>query len=106
MKVELNQLTCTVQREQGDPKLRDGSWGDAESLLLYRVKKALNAQGYDLIKKRMWRDGHLVDENQLYLRDRKWRFAIYDLSWAIRNSATTYNDGEVVSFRAKRWEDA
>ena len=63
--------TCTVIKEKGDPAFSGIVNGRGESLLLHHVKKILNAKGYDLIKKRMWKDGHLVDDLQQYLRARK-----------------------------------
>lgn len=41
-----------------------------ESLLLYHVKTMLLRMGYDVIKKRMWKDGHLVDDSRQYVRTR------------------------------------
>jgi len=75
MNVELNYRkgTCTVTREDGDPKLYGGSWGSGESQLLYWIKRTLNSCGHDLIKKRMWKDGHMVSDDQLYLRTRSPR---------------------------------
>src|SRR4051812_4557841 len=44
-------------------------WYAAESRLLYGVLKALNGRGYGLIKKRLWRDGHMFgSEHTQYLR--------------------------------------
>src|SRR4051794_38501990 len=60
--------SCYVYREPGDPVLRpNGSknswsppgWYAAESRLLYNVQKILNGRGHDLLKKRIWRDGHM-----------------------------------------------
>ena len=50
-----------------------------ESTLLYYIKEELIKMGFDVIKKRMWKDGHLVggDETQ-YIRERKHLFYIYD----------------------------
>jgi len=56
---------CIVEREEGD----EGFYSD--SRLMYHMKQELNSQGFDFIKKRMWRDGHLVDDSQQYLRERK-----------------------------------
>lgn len=105
MKVSLivkeNQGTCTVEREDSDPKFRDSGWGNADSILLYHIKQALNAQGYDFIKKRMWKDGHLVDSDQLYLRERKSKnkrmLAIYSQYHAIRSAAQDFNEDGVVT---------
>jgi hypothetical protein len=104
MKVELffnkesGEGSCTVIREPGDPKFRNSGWGDGESRLLYHVQKALKAQGYDFIKKRMWKDGHMVDERQQYLRERKvfkgWRMLIIrNDQWAIEGADKTFNRG-------------
>lgn len=66
-----NILTAT--REAGDPKYYGTVNAKGESNLLYAVKQHLNALGCDLIKKRMHKDGHLVDEMQQYLRVRNRR---------------------------------
>lgn len=105
MKVKLQMGTdgqglCTIIREAGDPKFRDGSWGSGESRLLYHAKQALAKQGYDFIKKRMWRDGHMVDQNQQYLRERIIRkdqrcLAIWNQSWAIGGAECAFNEGSV-----------
>ena len=71
MKIEIIGNVCKVVREKGDPSFSGTVNAKGESLLLYHIKKSLNAQGYDLIKKRMWKDGHLVDDMQQYLRARK-----------------------------------
>lgn len=71
MKVEIKGFTCIVTREPGDPNFSGVVHAKGESRLLYHIKKILNTQGYDLIKKRMWKDGHLVDMMQQYLRTRK-----------------------------------
>ena len=101
MKVEIDGDKCVVTREQGDPKFRDGMWGDGESWLLYRVKQVLKAQGHDLVKKRMSKDGHMVDDRQQYLRTRSPKSPephIYVLngSWAIEGADKEFNrDGRV-----------
>lgn len=113
MRVIRNGMILTVIREPGDEKYRDGEWGSGESRLLYHVKlRILNGevenQGdlpTDVIKKRMWKDGHLVDVDQLYLRTRKpchkdkdgdkMYLAIHNTHWAIRGLDTDFNeDGE------------
>jgi hypothetical protein len=72
--------TCYVYRQDSDPVFRPTNgvsswsapgWYGAESRLLYHVQKTLNQRGYDLIKKRMWKDGHMVGtEHTQYLRSR------------------------------------
>jgi hypothetical protein len=91
VKVELSNNGCKVTRENGDPKIY------SESLLLYRVKKELIRQGFDVIKKLMSKDGHLVDDTQQYIRERKDKFAIWFSAYALRFSFEDYNkDGEVI----------
>ena len=102
MIVEIKNNQAIVTKEKGDPTFRDSDWGSAESRLLYHMKKALNAQGYDFIKKLMHKDGHLVSDNMHYLRIRKPKeggiFCIWDGQWAIRNSAIQFNTEGSVSF--------
>lgn len=96
MKVELGEHSCTVTREPGDPRIAGGPLNAAgESRLLYHVKLALNSQGYDFVKKRMWKDGHMVADLQQYLRERNQRrarvLAIYNGSWQIEGADEIYN---------------
>lgn len=96
MKVELGEHSCTVTRESGDPRISGGAFNAAgESRLLYAVKLAINAQGYEFIKKRMWKDGHMVDEMKQYLRERNPRgrrvLVIYNDQWNIEGADETYN---------------
>jgi len=102
MKVTIRGGKCTVTRTRGDKKYPETMGG--ESTLLYHVKQYLNKRGYDLIKKRMWKDGHMFDERQQYLRARTWNvpksknIAIFDGEWNIRNSAKEFNDTGKVTF--------
>jgi len=108
VKIEGNR--CIVTREKGDKKFYNGTGWDpnrsgdkGESVLLHYVKLALIKQGYDLIKKRMAKDGHMVDDHQQYLRTRKSTgnpmkdiFILND-TWAIAGAEKSYNeDGEVI----------
>ena len=46
----------------------------------------------------MWRDGHLVDDMQQYLRTKRGAspsFAIYNGRWAIEGAEVSYNAGAV-----------
>lgn len=104
MKVELGEGSCTVTREPGDSRIAGGPINCAgESRLLYHVKLALNSQGYDFIKKRMWRDGHLVGELQQYLRERNQRgarvLAVWNGSWQIEGADEIYNRTGTVTLR-------
>ena len=97
MKVNLNfdKHYCEVTREEGDPLFSRGGWGDAESTFLYHVKQELIKQGYDVIKKRMWKDGHMVDDSQQYVRSRKLTddsgFMIFNGSYAIHDAGSEFN---------------
>lgn len=114
MKVRIEGNSCIVEREKGDRAFygRAGSaYGGMESNLLHHVKLNLIEQGHDLIKKRMHKDGHLVDELQQYLRARYPRrlgigeiYCIYDQKWNIRNSAEDYNEGAEVFLKVERIE--
>jgi len=104
MKVRLQTNRCIVIREPGDPGFYGNLNAAGESKLLHHVKKELNKQGFDFIKKRMWKDGHMVDDMQQYLRERKPVFAdgikrqlcIYSTFWQIRGANDDFNKGRVV----------
>ena len=101
MRVKLTGLSCVVTREPGDARFSGMANGAGESRLLHHVKLALKAQGYDMIKKRMHKDGHLVDDMQQYLRERKPRngrqLAIYNEHWAIMGAEEVLNRDGVVA---------
>lgn len=95
MKVQLNTNTCTITKEAGDKRYARG-YSQPESGLLYDVCKALKAQGFDVLKKRMWRDGHLVDKSQQYIRTRKYYsnpngFCVYNANWQIWDAGEKFN---------------
>lgn len=97
MRVELNQNSCSVYKGDSDPKYY------TESHLLYAIKQELNSQGHDLIKKRMWKDGHLMgDDTTQYIRTRSSKSArphiwIYHASWQIESISELFNEfGHVV----------
>ncbi len=74
----VGRIPCFVYREPADPVFRPNrskhswsppGWYAAESRLLYGVQKVLNGQGYNLLKKRLWRDGHMFGSDySQYLR--------------------------------------
>lgn len=99
MRLKLTGNKCIVTREPGDPLYYGVVNAAGESRLLHAIKKQLNAQGYDLIKKRMHKDGHLVDDMQQYLRSRNTSgdvIAIYNPSWALRGAEVDFNNGQVI----------
>jgi len=99
MQITLNEYSLIAVREPGDPKYYGNYNAAGESKLLYAIKKELNSRGYDFIKKRMWKDGHLVGDMQQYLRERKpingRQLAIYNGSWAIYGANERFNEGAV-----------
>ena len=98
MKTTLNteRNVLTVEREKHDPVFRHGGYAQAESTFLHHVKKALIEQGHDVIKKRMWKDGHMMDETQQYIRDRGGKFGIFNPQYALYDAGEHFNEhGEV-----------
>ena len=96
-----------VKREPGDHRCNAGGWGSGwgpEHQLMYRIKRRLNACGFNLIKKRAQSDGHIWGEEATpYLRSankvrRHPHIYIYDGNYAVRNSAEEFNTGEEVCF--------
>ena len=97
--------SCYVYREPSDPVFRPNrsksswsppGWYAAESRLLYNVQKILNARGYGLLKKRMWRDGHMFGtEHSQYLRSQNIKHSpslyIYHADSALEVAAESYN---------------
>jgi len=78
-----------VTREKGDPVFYGNYKGAGESKFLHWVKTMLiKRYGWDLIKKLMWKDGHLVDDYQHCIRSRyqttKPNILLYNDHWAIR----------------------
>jgi hypothetical protein len=97
MLLKINGNNLEVTREKSDPKVKQSGWCvDTLSSVLYTVAKYFNGAGCDLIKKRMAKDGHLVDDLQHYLRTRKAtskgpHIYITDPNWNIRDIAKDYN---------------
>lgn len=97
-----NEGTITVFREKEDLKFYGIARAAGESRFLYWLKNKLNNEfGFDLIKKRMYHDGHLVDEQQQYLRTRSEKsngpkVMIYNNHWAIRGLEEDFNKGKVI----------
>lgn len=105
-KIKISETYMTVEWEKGDPKkFREGWNGEqsGESALLYWLKGILNREPHnlDLIKKRMWKDGHMMDNEQQYLRTREIRkdrpyMMIWNGSYQIMGLDSYWNeDGEV-----------
>jgi len=72
------------KRGKDDPKIY------TESLVFYRIKQLLNNAGYDVIKKNPSLDGHMTSM-PYYIRDRKYKFCLYDNESDIRSLTEVYN---------------
>ena len=94
----------TVEKQKGDPIFHSTEWAQAESTFLYHVKKQLQSAGYDCIKKRMWKDGHLVDDEQQYIRDRKGEWCIYNDAYAIYDAGEKFSQTWRVYLRYEDWK--
>jgi hypothetical protein len=74
MNARFSEGCVTFTREPGDPRFHGARFAKGEHALFRFLARWLNARGFDLIKKRAWKDGHLIgDEFQPYLRTRKPR---------------------------------
>jgi hypothetical protein len=105
MIVSIVGTSCYVYREPGNslysPNRSKLSWSPpgwygAESRLLYNVQKILNGRGYDLLKKRMWKDGHMFgSDHTQYLRSRNLKAIpsvyIYHSGYALEVATESYN---------------
>lgn len=90
MTVAIESSSIKVMREATDRRAR------SESDLFYRLRNLLRGMGFDVVKRHSVSDGHLFgDSHTWYLRDRKWRFAVVDQQYAIRNAAKEFNKGYV-----------
>ena len=102
MRIEFHKTCIEVFREKGDKAYYGVMNAAGESKLFYAIKNHLNAKGYKLIKKRMHKDGHLVDDMQQYIRtqkpsgDPKKDIYIVNGMWAIEGAEKSYNEGSVV----------
>lgn len=113
MKITVDRTSITIMREQGDPKFHGVRGGKGESSLFHFLKRQM-ATGHpdlpagfpsDWIKKRMWKDGHMVDQMQQYLRTRrpvgkaedgtKLYLCLYNGMWAVNGAETDWNEGSV-----------
>ena len=111
MIVTLSDNRCVVEQESTDPRYYGIVNAAGESRLLYAIKQKLNTRGYDFIKKRMWRDGHMVDEMQQYLRERKpnkqgRQLAIFNGLFAIEGADETLNRLGKVTLSVRNIGDA
>jgi hypothetical protein len=118
MIIRVTARTVSASRESGENRM------PTESALLYALKLMLNDGRYHrapdcpldfrpegsaadrFIKKPMWRDRHMVDNGQHYLRtaDGRWRnpmWAVHSEVWALRGLHEDFNDGGAAVFSLK-----
>ena len=93
MQIEIGECYATIRREW-DPRVY------RESTLYRHIARKLRELGHDVVVKRMAKDGHLRDDKEFYIRERRWKWALYFGHWQIRNPHTDYNHGELVLMRA------
>ena len=102
MIIELKRTVCVVTREPDDPKYYGVRNAAGESALFYAIKKQLNAQGFDLVKKRMNKDGHWMPDMQQYIKTRKPSgdpdkdIYIYNGHWQMDGADVDFNSGQVI----------
>jgi hypothetical protein len=93
MKLKFDDNSLIVTRTKEDQTFKN------ESHFLHWVKRKLQDLGYDVIKKLMWKDGHLVSDTQHYIRSRNMRrnwVMIYSDHYAIADLGEEFNEkGEV-----------
>jgi hypothetical protein len=113
--VKIHENSCYVEREPGDPRMKPVGWSHypngycngPESMLLYHVKQELQKQGLDVIKKRMWKDGHLVDEHVQYVRTRNVNaehgIMVWNGNHQIYDAGDEFNEQGHVTLHVDRW---
>ena len=70
MKIEILKNKIIIKRNN-DKKIYN------ESILYFKIKEKLNKRGFNLIKKLIHKDGHMMGgPRDYYLRDRKWNFVL------------------------------
>lgn len=102
----------TFFREPGDPKFYGFKLAAGEHKLFHFLKRKLNEEGNDLIKKRIQKDGHMMgDQYQPYIRTRKrtskgLNIQIFSGFYALHGANEDWNkDGEVTLEWTVRWTD-
>jgi hypothetical protein len=97
VKLDLEKNTCFVEKEIGDKRFSHSGYAEAESTFFFNVLQILKAQGYDVIKKRMAKDGCLVDDTQQWIRTRKFDdknpdgFALFNSRYALEDLGLEFN---------------
>jgi len=91
MQAKLTLAGCTLTREPGDKRLSH------ESTVGYKMKLALNAQGFHFVRLNPSRHG--LTSCKVGLIDRKANIILWHERYAIENAATEYNTGCVYFMR-------
>jgi hypothetical protein len=99
MRVDLQKTRCIIFRLEGDPHF------PSETAFWYALKRELQSQGHDVIKRLMTRDGHLVSEGVYYIRDRKCKWCLEDPMRDIDAIHQTYNAYGVITLLRHYWEN-
>lgn len=97
MKYEITDSRCIITASSSTERFY------ADTAFFYALKVAMQAAGLDVIKRRMWKDGHMVDDCDYYIRDRKWRFCVHDADSQIRAVYTAFNDNRAVNLTYVDW---
>jgi hypothetical protein len=72
----------------------------SESAFWYALCNLLRDLGYDVIKKEMVKDGHMVSERVYYVRARKQPgLMIWDEAYAVRSVSREFNNRGTVTLR-------
>lgn len=101
MNVMLKADVCLITWQKGD---RSANFWN-ESRLLHQLKKHLIlTYGLELIKKRMWKDGHMVDQEQQYIRTTHWKskaphICIYNPNYALYDAGQQFRQAKIIELR-------
>ena len=101
MQIVFSSGHVTLTREKGDPRFYGVQHAKGEHGLFRYLARELNATGFDVIKKRAQKDGHMIgDEYQPYIRTRTARqdrthIMIYSGFYQLRGANEDWNKGEV-----------
>jgi len=101
MNVMFKDNLCVVTWQKGDGYMNLSN----ESRFLYHLQHTLKlTKKFDLVKKRMWKDGHMVAEEQQYLRTRSWRsvlphFCIYNHNYALYDAGQQFRQARIIDLR-------
>ena len=91
-------------RDGGAEIVSEGERFYTESALFHAIKKRMQADGLDVIKKRPDKDGHMLSD-PYYLRDRKWKFAYTDPLSAVCDLAKSFREGGHVWLQKHDWSE-